>query len=402
MPQTSPRPNIIVMVICGMFTSMVVIAFARLAFGLILPPMRADLGLDYQQAGLLGTITALGYLCFVLVGGIAAARWGARFTIVFGLVSVAAGFAGLSVASAYPVLLVLMALLGFGTAFSFAPMVSLLATWYPERRGLVIGCMTSGVGLGTLLVGLLVPLLYGWFGDSGWRMSWGSFAVAAMSVAVLVILFVRDPPRAVLGEGEKPPSADKWQIYRSNRVLTVAVVYGIIGMTYIVQTVFMVSFMVESGHAESTAGRYLALMGLLSLAAGPLWGWLSDRWGRGNALTASMALVTLAMALPLASQSLLTFFLHFLLMGVSVNGMFALIQASATDQVTARYIPIAFSFVTVFFAAGQLVGPALAGWLIDFTGDFRFAFGLTFAVLAAGAYLTLRIRRFPPATGAAG
>lgn len=395
MSQTHPRPNIIVMTLCGMFTSMVVITFARLAFGLILPSMRTDLGLDYQQAGLLGTVTALGYLCFVLVGGIAAARWGARLTITFGLLSVAAGFTGLSMASAYPTLLALMTLLGFGTAFSFAPMVSLLATWYPERRGLVIGFMTSGVGLGALLVGLLVPLLYGWFGESGWRVSWGSFAVAAVLVAVLVILFVRDPPRLVLEAGEKPPSADKWQIYRNHRVLTVAAVYGIIGMTYIVQTIFMVSFMVESGHAESTAGRYVAMLGVLSLAAGPLWGWLSDRWGRGNSLTTSMALVTLAMALPLASQSLLTFFLHFLLMGFSVNGMFALIQASATDQVAPKYIPIAFSFVTVFFAAGQLVGPALAGGLIDLTGDFRFAFGLTFAVLTVGVYLTLRIRRFP-------
>lgn len=395
MPRTASPPNIIVMIICGMFTSMVVIAFARLAFGLILPPMRADLGLDYQQAGLLGTVTALGYLCFVLMGGIAAARWGSRFTIVFGLVWVAVGFAGLSMASAYPTLLMLMSLLGFGTAFSFAPMVSLLATWYPKQRGLVIGCMTSGVGLGILLVGLLVPLLYEWFGDSGWRVSWGSFAVVAISVAVLVVLFVRDPPRAVLKAGEKPPSADKWQIYRNHRVITVALVYGIIGMTYIVQTIFMVSFMVESGHPESTAGHYLAMMGLLSLAAGPLWGWLSDRWGRGNALTASMALVALAMALPLASQGQLTFFLHFLLMGVSANGMFALIQASATDQVAPRYIPIAFSFVTMFFAAGQLVGPALAGGLIDLTGDFRFAFGLTFVVLAVGVYLTLRIRRFP-------
>src|SRR5690606_22875140 len=100
---------------------------------------------------------------------------------------------------------------------------------------------------------------------------------------------------------EKSPSADKWKIYTNNRVLTVAVVYGIIGLTYIVQTVFMVSFMVESGHAARTAGGYLALMGLLSLAAGPLWGWLSDRWGRGNALTASTALVAICMALPLFS-----------------------------------------------------------------------------------------------------
>ncbi|GGY62373.1 MFS transporter [Marinobacter zhanjiangensis] len=395
MSSTQERPNLLIMVTCGLLTSLVVIAFARMAYGLILPPMRADLGLSYQQAGVLGTITALGYLGFVLAGGIAAARFGARITIVFGLVSVALGFAGLTMASHYWLLLALMALLGFGTAFSFAPMVSLLATWYPEKRGLVIGLMTSGVGLGVLLVGALVPWMTSLFGDDGWRVSWGIFCVVAVVVAVLITVFAKDPPRLATGAHESPPSDDKWLIYRNGRVVTVATVYAIIGVTYIVQAIFMVSFMVEEGHSETTAGAFMAMMGLLSIAAGPLWGWLSDHWGRGNSLASAMGLVTLAMGLPLLDQSLLLFFLHFLIMGLSVNGMFALIQASATDQVAPRYIPIAFSFVTVFFATGQLIGPAVAGWLIEMGGGFRVAFGFTFVVLLAGAYLTLRIRRFP-------
>lgn len=395
MSSNRERPPLLIMVICGLLTSLVVIAFGRMAYGLILPPMQADLGLSYQQAGILGTITALGYLSFVLAGGIAAARFGARLTIVFGLVCVALGFAGLTVASQFWGLLALMALLGFGTAFSFAPMVSLLATWYPEKRGLVIGLMTSGVGLGMLLVGALVPLMTEWFGDNGWRVSWGIFGVVAVIVAVLVMVFAKDPPRLTSAAGEAPPSDDKWLIYRNDRVITVAAVYGIIGVTYIVQAIFMVSFMVSEGHSDATAGAFMAMTGLLSIAAGPLWGWLSDHWGRGNALTAALALVTFAMGLPLVDQSLMTFFLHFLIMGLSVNGMFALIQASATDQVAPRYIPIAFSFVTVFFASGQLIGPAISGWLIESGGGFRVAFGFTFAVLVVGVVLTLRIRRFP-------
>jgi MFS family permease len=394
-PHASPRPNPIITVLCGTFTALVVIAFARLAYGLILPAMRADLGLSYQQAGLLGTVSAFGYFGFVLIGGIAATRWGARRTVVFGLTSVAIGFGGLSLASAYPLVMVLMALLGFGTAFSFAPMISLLATWYPEKRGLVIGCMTAGIGAGMLLVGFLVPWLGAQFGADGWRVAWGLFAATAVAVSLLVIVFVRDPPSARTGAGERPPSADKWLIYGNPRVLTVASVYGIIGLTYIVQAVFMVSFMIESGFAAATAGQFLAMMGLLSIAAGPLWGTLSDRVGRGNALTGAIALVTFAMTLPLISQSLPMFFLHFLLMGCSVNGMFALVQASSTDQVAPRYIPIAFSFVTLFFAGGQFVGPAVAGWLIETTGDFRPAFGFTVLGLTVALYLTLRIRRFP-------
>ncbi|SEO99894.1 MFS transporter [Aquisalimonas asiatica] len=392
---TNARPNAVLTVLCGAFTGLVVIVFARLAFGVLLPPMRADLGLTYQQAGTLGTITALGYLLFVLAGGAAAARWGPRRAVVFGLITVGIGFAGLSVATAYPALLALKALLGFGTAFSFAPMVSLLAAWYPEKRGFVIGCMSAGIGVGTLLIGFMVQWLQTLFGDAAWRVSWGLFAAAAAAVAALVIVVVRDPPSTRVAAGERPPSAEKWLIYRHPRMLIVGSVYGLIGLTYIVQAVFMVSFVVESGHPERTAGQLLAMMGLLSVASGPAWGTLSDRWGRGNALLTAMLLVTVATMLPLIDQSLPMFFAHYLIMGCAVNGTFALIQASSTDQVAPRYIPIAFSFATLVFAAGQFVGPAIAGWLIETTGDFRSAFLFTTAGLILGCILTAWIRRFP-------
>lgn len=395
MSQSVQRPNMVITVLCGTLTSLVVIGFARLAYGVILPSMRADLGLSYQEAGILSTVTALCYVCFVLAGGLAAARWGAKASILFGMLTVTVGFVGLAFAANFWLVMFLMGLLGFGTAFAFAPMVALLATWFPEKRGLVIGCMTSGVGIGILIAGILVPSLFTAFGEQGWRVSWGMFAGASLSVAVMISLFVRNPPQATTSVNGHLPSEEKWLIYRNPRVLIVATTYGIIGLGYIIQTVFMVSFMVENGHSEAVAGRYMAMMGLLSIAAGPLWGWLSDIWGRGNALTMSILLVILSMSLPLIGQTLPYFFLHFLIMGVSINGLFAMIQTCATDQVAPRYIPIAFSFATLFFAVGQFLGPAIAGWLIETTGDFTVAFSFTVLVLSVGFCLTLLIRRFP-------
>ncbi len=390
------------MVLAGLFVALVVIVFARLAYGMLLPAMRADLGMSYQQAGLLGTITALGYLALVLAGGVAAARWGAKQAVVLGLFVVAVGFTGLALATNYLVIMALMALLGFGTAFSFAPMISLLATWYPEKRGQVIGYMSAGIGLGLLITGALVPWLLDAFGAIGWRLAWGVFAASAVATGLLVTIVVRNPPAEQVGPNIRPPTADKWLIYTNPRVLVVASIYGIIGLCYIVQAVFMVSYVVESGFSETVAGWLLAMSGLLSVASAPIWGTLSDRLGRPNALTAAMGLVTLSMAIVLFSQSLLAFFLHFLLIGSSLNGTFTTVQAASTDQVPPRYIPIAFSFATLLFAGGQLVGPAVAGWLIETTGDFRAAIAFTCVGLTAGIYLTQRMRRFPAEPAAIG
>lgn len=384
-----------VTVLCGTLTSFVVIGLARLAYGVILPSMRTDLGFSYQQSGVLSTITALAYVSFVLAGGLAAVRWGAKASIVFGMLTVATGFLGLTFATSFWLIATLMGLLGFGTAFAFAPMVALLAAWFPDKRGLVIGCMSSGVGIGILVAGVLMPFLITTFGKQGWRISWGVFAGIALLVTTMISLFIQNPPQTTDSTGGHLQPDEKWLIYRNPRVLIVAMTYGIIGMGYIVETVFMVSFMVESGYSESIAGSYMALMGLLSIIAGPIWGWVSDFWGRGNTLVISLFMVIVAMGLPLIEQTLPYFFFHFMIMGLSINGVFAMIQTSATDQVAPRYIPIAFSFATLFFALGQFLGPAIAGWLIDATAGFSAAFGFTVLVLLVGLGLTLVIRRFP-------
>ena len=70
-------------------------------------------------------------------------------------------------------------------------------------------------------------------------------------------------------------------------------------------------------------------------------------------------------------------------------------QPASTDQVAPGHIPIAFSDGTGFFAGGQFLGPAIAGWLIEATGGFRLAVAFTCLALLVGLYLAQKIRRFP-------
>lgn len=385
------------MVWTGVLVTLVTLAYARLAYGVLLPDMRRGLGLSYSQAGNLGTVTALGYLATVMLAGVAARRWGARNTVLAGLSTVSVGFVGLALASAYPPLLGLMALLGVGTALTYTPLISLLAAWFPGQRGLVIGLATSGVGLGLFLVGVLVPGLTAWRGDEGWRWVWGLFAVTGVAVCGLAAAFLRDPPQpsaALPAAGMKGAGEEGRGVYRNPRLVTVGLVYGVVGLTYIVQTTFMVSFMLRQGLTHDRAGQLVAVNGLLSVFSGVAWGWLSDRLGRGASLTLSLGLVLLATLAPVLWPVPAVFTLHYVLLGCTVTGLFTLIQAAGTEQVPARDVPLALSYVTLFFAAGQFLGPALAGGLIERTGRFQMVFALSSAALLAGLALTFRIRAF--------
>jgi MFS family permease len=367
------------------------VAFARLAYGLILPFMRESLGLSYQQAGNLGTASALGYLCFVMLAGMLAARLGGRAAILLGMLLTTVGFAGLALGGSYAWLLGCMLLLGFGTAFSFTPVISLLATWFPKRRGAVIGVVNSGIGVGMLCAGAFVPWINTAHPVSGWRLTWGAFGIVSALALLSSHAFLRNPPRLVVmpahGKAQAAP------VHRNPHVITVGMLYGVVGLTYIAQSVFMVSFALASGVPAQTAGRLAALMGLLSVFSGPGWGWISDRVGRAASLSVAVSLTLCGTLVPVLWQTLPAFVAHYLIVGCTSSGMFTSVLAASSERVAPQQAPLAVSFVTLFYAAGQFLGPALAGVMIEHAGGFRPAFAVSCVILAIGVLLCLRLRR---------
>jgi MFS family permease len=380
------------MIAAGMLVTFVTVACGRLAFGLILPFMREDLGLSYQQSGNLGTAAALGYLGLVMAAGAFAARRGGRSAVLIGTTLTTAGFVGLALSTHYLLLAACMLLLGCGTAFAYTPVVSLLAGSFPHRRGAVIGGINSGIGIGLLGASVLVP----WLGQShaqGWRMAWAVFAVAGAAASAAAFAFLPRPqPGAGGGAADLKPATP---VSRNARVRLVALLYGVVGMTYIAQATFMYSYSLDAGLPALDAGRLAALMAVLSILAGPFWGTVSDRIGRPLALTIAMSLCLIGTAIPVAWPTYAGFALHYIILGCTVSGMFTSILASAADAVPSAQAPRATSFVTLFYAIGQLTGPALAGIVIDKAG-FRIAFGTSCALMLAGVWLCRRLAKMVP------
>ncbi len=389
MHTVNQRPPAWLLVLTGIICTLVVVVFARLAYGLVLPAMREDLGLSYAQAANLGTVTALGYLSLVMLAGIFAGRFGGRLAILLGLLMGAMGFLGLSLASDYYVLLALMVLLGFATAFAYTPLISLLGAWYPEKRGIIIGLANSGVGLGMLVAGSLIPWITLKYPDNGWRLVWIIFAGAALAAALLVYLVLRDPPGINRVSLQQTGETSARSVYRNSHVITIGLIYGVVGITYIVQSIFMYSFALDVGISAATAGRLVALMGFISIFAGPGWGWAADRIGHANALVTCMSLSLLGTLLPVFWPVTTAFALHYVLLGFSITGLFTSILAASTSTVQPTQAPVAVSFVTLFFAIGQLLGPAVAGLLIEWQDGFRLVFALSAGLMAFGIILSL-------------
>lgn len=374
-----------------MAMSMVALSLSRLAYGLLLPFMRSELSLSFQQAGNLGTATSLGYLLLVLPAGYLTSRVGPRYVIIGGLFLVSTGFSGLMISSEYHWLLAWMTTLGTGTALIYTPVISFVLGWFPARRGFVLGLVNSGIGLGVLICGLIVPTIAAGEGGNGWRQVWGLFAVISGCVGLLAVWLVRNPPSNRLLNRAEPEIVSA--VYRSGIVRVLGACYFITGFSYIVQAVFMYSYALEAGVSEDAAGAMASLAGMLSVFSGLLWGTLSDYIGRAAALFWCFLGAAVATAIPVWLSTANGFLLHYVLSGLTVSGLFATIVAATSEHTAPASAPIAIGFVTTLFAMGQLLGPAVAGWIIDINESFRFAFIVSAFSMTIGAVLSLRLWR---------
>lgn len=368
------------------------LGFGRMSYGILMPFMMDSLVLTYGQAGVLATTISVGYLGMVLFAGILAAKYGSKRLVVFGTLFVASGLFFLSTVQSFAVALIGMIILGVGTAFAYTPLVNIVVGWFPRKRGMMIGFLVSGLGLGTLISSLLIPLFTSLFDENGWRYLWIAYGVLSIVSAVVALLILKDPPVALLKKDGKETSFLR-DVYLNKKIMLVAIIYGLIGFAYLIPQSFLFSFIMESNLTAFEAGKIMALGGLMSIFSGPLWGSVSDKIGRKKSLLITLSIGAVAMLIPILFPVFIGFVLSQFFWGITVVGMLSLIQALSTEQIHPSFAPIALGYVTVYFAAGQLLGPGLGGWMIDYIGGIPAALMLCVGLLVVAFLMATRLQK---------
>ncbi|MBA9028250.1 YbfB/YjiJ family MFS transporter [Peribacillus huizhouensis] len=366
--------------------------FGRMSYGILMPFMKKSLSLTYAQAGLLGTATSIGYLGMVLFAGILASKWGSKKLVILGTLLVAFGLFFISMIQSYLACLAGMALLGIGTAFAYTPLVNIVVGWFPKHRGLMIGFLLCGLGLGTVISSLFIPYFTAWFSNNGWRILWILYGIISLLSVVCAYFILRDPPVPLRKKAQKSGSLIR-EVYLHKGVLTVAIIYGLIGFAYLIPQSFLFSFMLEANLDRYSAGRIMALGGFISIFSGPIWGAVSDKIGRKKSLLITLFIGAVSMVFPVIYPEYIGFGISQILWGSTIVGMLSLILALSTEQIHQSYAPIALGYATVFFAVGQLAGPGLGGWMIDHMGGIPSALLLCCGLLLLGFILSMQLKK---------
>ena len=162
-----------------------------------------------------------------------------------------------------------------------------------------------------------------------------------------------------------------------------------------VYATFIVTAMVDEHHfAEDVAGRFWAVVGSLSIISGPLFGWLSDKFTRRLGMMVVFLLFTISYSSAALGLSEVFLYAFIVVFGLIVWSVPTIMSAAVGDYMGPDQAAKAFGFITLFFGAGQIAGPAIAGYLADITGNFNIAFWLC-ALLTATAVGLAAVLKHP-------
>ncbi|WP_298267311.1 MFS transporter [Geobacter sp.] len=234
------------------------------------------------------------------------------------------------------------------------------------------------------------------YGADGWRSDWLVLGLLCLLVAAGAALFLRNHPAEVGLEplGRPLPPSDEQFVSRERRgdgviLLRLGLLYLVFGATFMVFGTFIVTTMVgEYGFSEAKAGFYWSWVGLFSMFSGVGFGALSDRIGRKWGLALVFAVQTAAYLLAgLKPGGSLLLSASIVLYGVAVFAIPAIMAAAVGDYLGLSRAATSFATITLFFAFGQSVGPAMAGVIAKATGTFRYAYLLAAALTVAAAFL---------------
>jgi MFS family permease len=391
------------------FITLLICGTSYYCFGVFFKPLQDEFGWDRTLTSSANTIFLLVYAASSYIMGGLADRYGPRLVLPWGALLLGGGFALCSQIHNIWHLYLFLALAGLGQGTLWSPPLATLQRWFIKRRGLMLGIVTSGVGVGMLII---IPILSQVISAYGWRLAFiflgaGSFFFLILSSIVMVPSPERKglqpygwqevrEPAVGLGVGQhKLQKASQWrtgEAVRTKAFFMVLVLYSAVMISINVIGAHFVRFAIDLGIEQTTAAGAFGVIGGVSILGKITMGGTAERIHWNWSLGICCFGVAVVISSLLAVRNLWMIYVCAAFYGFFYGGTIPLVPGLTGYLFGTRSLSQLIGIVSGVGNSVGSLGPIIAGLIFDKTGSYAVCFVLAAGTLVLAGILAIRVR----------
>lgn len=379
--------------------------------------------LTNQQLGVVDTVFMFSYSLGLAFIGPLGDKFNRRFFISAGYYTCALAFLVyplcrlLTSATSVWILVVFMGVNGVGESVGMPGSMGVLSRWFrPENRGLIIGIWAGCLPFGNIL-GLMASTVITQYTDLSWHYNFVFTGTFTLTMATLVLLFLRSKPEKDEGEqllllksiepgqeSEDDPSQKKYNFltcFTIPRVVPYTITYSCLKSSIYGLLFWLPKYIHEKGMTEHS-GYILMMMDVGTLLGGITIGYLGDFIKKRSLFLAPFILfscIMMLVALLFLDAEPLPYFFVIFLMGVGLGGPYNIVGTVIAIDIAGQDClkgnrKVISTITAVIDASGALCSSLTQFLLSSIPNDWIFAVFTIYTFLAAMALLPLTIQDF--------
>lgn len=347
------------------------------------------------QMSLNFTIVSIGFCLGGFFGGKISQRWSQRVSARVAAVLILIGFMGCSFMKhlAPEKALILMyvcygAFAGFGVGVGYNACVSGTSPWFPKNLGLVSGVLLMGFGFGSLLLGLLIPVLSRAVGVFN---VFRIYAIVIFAVMLAGSFFLKKP-EAAAGSGDAEGLTPTQMLMRPSFLVyflwnTIAASTGLL----------VINSSANIALAFGAAAGLGMMVSLFNGAGRPVTGMVMDKLGQFKGMLVMNSLMILGgilLVFGALTGLALPVMVGMILVGITYGGGVTISAKVISDLYGPKHYAVNFSLSNFCMIPAAFIGPFLSGVLQDRSGGSylsTFVMVIVMALIALAAVFVLKI-----------
>jgi MFS family permease len=384
--------------VAGISVTLLSLSFGSLWINAVgLKAIAADLGGSRSAPALANSLAWFGSSVGGLAMGRLAERYGIRWTVLFGGVSVCIGLFISTLGEPWQLYVghgIFMGLLG--NSGLNAPLYVYVSRWFDRRRGSALALISSG----SYLAGTVWPPIFersiALFGWQATMIGYGLFAIAL--IVPLALLFLHEPPElpavtAGTDGATVTPRVFGWPPNVVFAMLAIAAFLCCVTMS--MPQAHLVAFCSDLGITPTHGAAMLSVLLGVGFLSRQGWGAISDRIGGLLTLLISSVLQAAGMAGFLLTQDEAGLFAVAGAFGIGFSALIPAYVLAIREYFPAREASWRVPALLLLSGSGMATGTWLAGIIYDHYGYYApaFAAGVGFNLLNLAAIGTLVLRR---------